>query len=73
MTLLASFGTPRNLHAFMKFYEVLVWVCFGLICCMPEYASLVKSRFYVCLDTYRNEAVCLTFVLRLYYFMLELD
>lgn len=68
MTLLAAFGTPRNLHAFMKFSAELLFY----ICCMLEYAGAVKPRLHVCLGTYRNEAVSLMFVLRLFYFLLEL-
>lgn len=56
----------------MKFYEVFVLVCFFFNMLYAEYAGPLKPRFYVCLDTYRNEAVCLMFVLRLYYSLLEL-
>jgi len=68
LTLLAAFGTSRNLQAFIKFSAGLLF----LVCYMPECAGPVKLRFYLCLDTYRNEAVCLMFVLRLYYFLPEL-
>lgn len=68
MPLLAAFGAPRNLHAFKKFYAGLLF----LICCMPEYTDPVKPAVYICLLTYRNEAVCLMFVQGLYYFLLEL-
>lgn len=68
MTLLAAFGTPRNLHAFMKFSAELPF----FICCVLEYAGPVKPRLHVCLDTYRNETVSLMFVLRFFYLLLEL-
>lgn len=69
MTLLAVFDTPRDLHAFMK-------SCAGLLFFSVLYARVCHpcetKIFFVCLDTYRNGAVCLTFVLRLHYFLLEL-
>lgn len=69
MTLPAAFGTPRNLHAFMKFSAELLFY----ICCMLADVGAVKPRLHVCLGTYRNEAVSVfMFVLRLFYFLLEL-